>query len=168
MDFNWSPDGASLIFSNRPDYPPTSIKILDLKTREASLFPGSEGLFSPRYSPDGHYLAALTQDSSTLMLYDFRTRQWSKWLTERGNVAFPTWSKDGRYIYFDNFLTDHPTARRVKLGDTSSEELFSLSGLRRFHSTPSGTWGGLAPDDSRLYVQDLSVQEIYSLQLELP
>ena len=24
------------------------------------------------------------------------------------------------------------------------------------------------PDDSRLYVQDLSVQEIYSLQLELP
>ena len=168
VDFNWSPDGASLIFSNRPDYPPTSINILDLKTRERSLFPGSEGLFSPRYSPDGRYLAALTQDSSTLMLYDFRTRQWSKWLTERGNVAFPTWSKDGRYIYFDNFLTDHPTARRVKLGDTSSEELFSLSGLRRFHSAPSGTWGGLAPDDSRLYVQDLSVQEIYSLQLELP
>lgn len=47
-------------------------------------------------SPDGRYLVALTQDSRTLMLYHFRTRQWSKWFTERGDVAFPTWSRDGR------------------------------------------------------------------------
>jgi hypothetical protein len=37
----------------------------------------------------------------------------------------------------------------------------------RFFRTPSGTWGGMAPDHSRLYVQDLSTQEIYSLQLQL-
>ena len=37
----------------------------------------------------------------------------------------------------------------------------------RFFGTPSGTWGGMALDHSRLYVQDLSTQEIYSLQLQL-
>jgi len=166
VDFNWTPDGRQLIFGNGPFYPPVCIMILDLKTRQYSVFPGSEGLFSPRLSPDGRYLAALSQDSSTLKLYDFRTQQWANWLTEPRDIAFPTWSKDSRYVYFDNFLSDHATSRRVKLGDTHSEELFSLSGLRRF-SAASGTWGGMAPDNSRLYVEDLSSQEIYSLELQL-
>ncbi len=167
VDFNWTPDGSQMIFSKGPNYPPVSIFILDLKTQQRSEFPGSQGLFSPRISPDGHYLAALSQDSSTLKLYDFRTQKWTDWFTEPGNIAYPTWSKDSQYLYFDNFMTDHPTSRRVKLGDTHSEELFSLSGLRRFSGTASGTWGGLTPDNSRLYVQDLSSQEIYSLQLQL-
>jgi len=165
VDFNWSPDGNGLIFSNGPEFGPPGIRILDLKTHQLSAFPGSEGFFSPRRSPDGRYLAALTRDSGTLMLYDFSQQKWSEWLTERGNISFPTWSKDSNYLYFDNFLTDRPTARRVKLGDSHSEEMFSLSGIRRFQG-PSGTWGGLAPDNSRLYVQDLSTQEIYSLQLQ--
>jgi len=168
VDFNWLPDGNQLIFANGPMYPAVSIKIYDFKTHLLSPFPGSDGLFSPRLSPDGRYLVALSQDSSTLMLYDFRSQEWTKWLTERGNIAYPTWSKDSTYIYFDNFLTDRPTARRVKLGQSQSEELFSLAGLHRYNGTPSGTWGGLAPDNSRLYVQDLSAQEIYSLQLQLP
>jgi hypothetical protein len=70
-------------------------------------------------------------------------------------------------MYFDNFLTDHPSSRRVKLGSTHSEELFSLSELRRSFGTNSGTWGGMTPDNPRLYVQDLSTQEIYALQLQL-
>ncbi|HEY4979520.1 MAG TPA: protein kinase [Candidatus Acidoferrum sp.] len=168
VDFNWTLDGSQLIFSHGPNFPPVSIEVLDLKTHQRSQVPGSDGLFSPRLSPDGHFLAALTQDSSTLKLYDFRTQTWTSWLTEPGNIAFPTWSKDSRYLYFDNFLTDHPTCRRLKLGDSHSEELFGLSGLRRFSGTYSGTWGGLAPDNSRLYVEDLSTQELYALQLQLP
>jgi len=78
------------------------------------------------------------------------------------------WSKDGKYIYFDNFFTDHPTARRIKLGDPRSEELFSLAGLRQYQGTTSGTWSGLAPDGSKLYVQDLSAQEIYALDVDYP
>ena len=102
------------------------------------------------------------------MLYEFRTAKWSQWLVERGNIAFPTWSKDSKVLYFDNFMTDHPTCRTVKLGATQSEELFSLAGLNRLALTTSGTWGGLTPDNVRLYVEDHSVQEIYSLQLHLP
>jgi len=102
------------------------------------------------------------------MLYEFATGKWSKWITERGNIAYPSWSKDGKYIYFDNFFTDHPTARRIKLGDTRSEELFSLAGLRQYQGTTSGTWSGLAPDGSKLYVQDLSAQEIYALDVDYP
>jgi hypothetical protein len=31
-----------------------------------------------------------------------------------------------------------------------------------------GSWTGLAPDDSLLFVRDISSQEIYSLDLQLP
>jgi serine/threonine protein kinase/WD40 repeat protein len=168
VDFNWSPDGTQVIFSTGPDYQTLRIQVFDLRSRQFSTLPGSEDLFSPRRSPDGRYLAALSRDSSTLMLYDFRAQKWSKWLSERGNIAYPSWTKDSTYIYFDNFLTDHPTARRVKLGAAQSEELFSLSDLPRFQNMVSGVWSGLSPDNSRLYVRDLSTQEIYALDLQVP
>ena len=166
VDFNWSADGSQITFSTLPDSKSPNIQIFELASRQFSTFPGSQGLFSPRRSPDGHYLAALTRDSSTLMLYDFRSQKWSKWLTESGNIAYPTWTKDSTYLYFDNFLTGHPTARRVKLGASQSEELFSLSELSRFQGMMSGVWSGLTPDNSRLYARDLSTQEIYALDLE--
>ncbi len=168
VDFNWSPDGTQILFGQGPATVNASIQVLDLRTRQTSTLPGSHGLFSPRWSPDGRYVAALSQDSNALMLFDFRTRQWSNWITEPGNIAYPTWSKDSRYLYFDNFMTDHPTARRVKLGGASSEELYSLAGLARFELAGSGIWSGVAPNNSRLYVQDLSVQEIYALEIEFP
>ena len=102
----------------------------------------------PRISPEGNYLAALTRDSHTLMLYTFATHNWTKWLTEPGNISYPTWSRDGAYIYFDNFLTDHPTTRRVKFGAPHSEELWSLEALHPYLATPSGQWSGLAQDGS--------------------
>jgi Tol biopolymer transport system component len=168
VDFNWSPDGSQIIFSFGPDYQDLHIRVFDPRSQKFSTLPGSEGLFSPRLSPDGRYLAALTRDSRSLMLYDFHSQKWSKWLTERGNITYPSWTKDSSYIYFDNFLTDHPTARRAKLGASQSEELFSLSGLPRFQGLVSGVWSGLAPDNSRLYARDLSTQEIYALDLQLP
>ena len=51
-----------------------NLRRLDLKTHELTTLPGSEGLFSPRWSLDGRYLAALTSDSRKLMLFDFETR----------------------------------------------------------------------------------------------
>jgi Tol biopolymer transport system component len=168
VDFNWSPDGARIIFGHNPLFASKGIEVLDLKTRQTTVVPGSQGLFSPRWSPDGRFLAALTTDSTTLLLYDFATQKWSKWLTEPGNVSYPTWSRDSRYLYFDNFLTDQSAAHRVKLGETKSESLYSLSDLRRLQTTLSGTWSGTAPDGSRLYVQDLSVQEVYALEVEFP
>jgi WD40 repeat protein len=53
-----------------------SINILDLRTHKVSVVPGSTGLFSPHWSPDGRYIAALSYDGQTLMLFDFKTKKW--------------------------------------------------------------------------------------------
>jgi hypothetical protein len=52
------------------------------------VIPGSQDLFSPRWSPDGRYLAAMNQQSTKLLLYDFKTQKWSDWTSEL--IGFPT------------------------------------------------------------------------------
>jgi Tol biopolymer transport system component/predicted Ser/Thr protein kinase len=119
LDTTWSPDGTQLAFG-RDSWTTTgsvNIQIVDMKTRQASTLPGSAGLFSPRWSPDGRYLAALSvEGSKKLMLYDFRSQKWSEWLTDANNVSYPSWSVDSRYIYYDNLATNNPSAAALKLG----------------------------------------------------
>jgi hypothetical protein len=65
-------------------------------------------------------------------------------------------------------LSDHSTFRRARIGQTRSELVVDLKDLRRFSLTWVGAWSGLAPDGSSLFVRDLSTDDIYSLDLELP
>ena len=139
-----------------------------MKTREVSVVPGSTGLFSPRWSPDGRYLLAITYGSKKLVLYDFSSQQWADWVTDPNNVDFPTWSADGQYVIYNNINVNDPKCRRVRLGSHQPEDWFDLGGLARYYGGNFGSWSGMAPDGSRLFVRDTSSQEIYALDVELP
>jgi len=162
----WSPDGKKLIFGQDPSGGPTSIRSIDLATHEVSVIPGSQGLFSPRWSLDGQYLAAMNAESTKLLLYDFKTQKWSDWTSEL--IGFPNWSHDGTYLYYDSPFTDHPTFRRIKVGQTRSELVADLKGLLRYSVAPAFGWSGSAPDGSALFSRNLSTDEIYALDVELP
>jgi serine/threonine protein kinase len=162
----WSPDGKKLIYGRDPSGGPTMISSIDLTTHEVSVIPGSQGLFSPRWSPDGQYLAAINAGSTKLLLYDFKTKKWSDWTTEL--IGFPNWSRDGTYLYYDSPFTDHPTLRRIKVGQTHSELVADLKGLHRYSVAPAFGWSGSALDGSALFSRNLSTDEIYALDLELP
>jgi len=139
--------------------------MLDMKTHKLSTLPGSEGLFSPRWSPDGRYVAALSPDFTKVMLFDFQTQQWTTWFTEAvGSVSYPQWSSDSKSIYFDDLVTDEETIRRVKVGEDHADRLFLLPHIERYMG-PYGLWVGQAPDGSWLFVRDRSTQEVYSLNL---
>ena len=58
VDATWSPDGTQLAFGrvSAMNTGIQDIQLVDVKTRQISMFPGSNGLFSPRWSPDGRYL----------------------------------------------------------------------------------------------------------------
>jgi hypothetical protein len=101
------------------------------------------------------------------MLYDAKTEKWSEWINEPGAIGFPAWSSDGNHIYFDRVSTDQPSFRRVRVGENHSEPLIDLKDLLRY-SSPIGPWSGLTPDGAALFVRNLSTDEIYSLDLDLP
>jgi Tol biopolymer transport system component/DNA-binding winged helix-turn-helix (wHTH) protein len=171
VDPCWSPDGKKLALGRTQvtgQTEPLVIQIVDLATRQASIIPGSDNLYSPRWSPDGQYLAALSPDSTKLRLFNFRTQQWSDWITEPEAIGFPNWSTDAHHLYYDVAFSDHPTFRRIQVGQTHSELLADLKTLTRFKSRAAGPWSNIAPDGSALFVRDLSTDEIYALDLELP
>ena len=163
MDPGWSPDGKSLVFGG-PNSGPTAIQVVDVKTRQVSLIPGSKGLFSPRWSPDGRYLVAMPADQSGLMLFDFKTRKWSTLF--EGIPEFLNWSRDGRFVYFLQLHGNSPGVERVSVPDGKFEEVASLKGLQITGSF--GSWLGLTPDDAPLVLKDAGTQEIVSMDWHEP
>ena len=144
------------------------LNVVDSDSGRVSVVAGSENLFSPRWSPDGAYIAAMTEDSKKLMLFNFKTQKWTEWIGESGNIAFPQWSLDSQYLYYDVHSPQRSISRRVKLGETQPEFVVDTTGLQRFLEPHVGPWSGLAPDGSLLFVRDLSTDEIYALELQLP
>jgi len=170
IDINWSPDGDKIIFGRITQHHAEGLSIVayDLKTHELSTIPGSEGLFSPRVSPDGHYLAALSGDLTKLMLYNTQSKKWSEWQTlESGALNYPVWSADSQSIYFDDLVSGEGAYCRAKVGESHYEHVFLQQGIERYLG-PFGLWSGRSPDGSVLFVQEASTREIYELQVDLP
>jgi eukaryotic-like serine/threonine-protein kinase len=169
-DPSWSPDGNSLAIGGEPilesgSFQTNAIHFLDLKTNQTSPIPGSQGLYSPHWSPDGRYIAAQSADDSKLLLYDVSTRKWQNFATV--NAAYFNWSHDGRYIYMTTAGADLAFARIGLLGDRHLERLANLNKVQLFTGA-FGTWTGIAPDDSLLLLRDTSSDEIYSLDWLAP
>ena len=159
MDPDWSTDGQKLVFSDTFRTEQTSvIKIFDFKTGETSAVAGSSGLRSPRWSPDGRYIAALTTDLSRLMLYDFMTNGWAQLASFR--MGYPNWSHDSKYIYLVN-LANGAGICRVRLGDGRIEPIVDMT--RRNQYWTNDAWLGLTPQDAPLLSRDISIQQIFAL-----
>ena len=127
VDPEWSADGRRLAFGRPPEQwaeagMPKAIYVLDLATNETSKLPGSDGLYSPRWSPDGRYVAALPLDDGKLVLFDFATRTWKN-LTSFPHISNPQWSQDSRYLYVDGFNNELVRIRSI---DGKVEKLLDL------------------------------------------
>jgi Tol biopolymer transport system component len=169
-DVGWSTDGNSLVYSDTPPiWDPSAsgqmaLHILDLRKHQVSTLPGSEGLYSPRWSPDGRYIAALRAGPENVQLFDFTKKNWVE--LEKLFVGYPSWSRDSKYVYFDSPTGTDPAFYRVRISDHKVEKLVSLKNLRLTGS--GGSWTGLAPDDSPLVLRDVGTQEIYALDWQAP
>ena len=161
-DPSWSPKGNHLAFGGVANAGATVIHILDVKTRQITTLPDSNGLFSPRWSPDGRYLIALPSDSSGLRMYDFKTQKWS--VLTNAIVGYPCWSADSQFVCYISLRAGN--VERIAVNSGRIEQVakpmhFPLTGVYSF-------WFGLTPDGSPLTLKDAGSQEIVSMKWHEP
>jgi Tol biopolymer transport system component len=154
------------MFHDDGDSPDSSIQVLNLQTHTVTELPGSKGMFSARWSPDGRYVAALTSRDYKLTLFDFKTQKWEK-LSDAGAV-FPNWSKDGKYVFFDVRCSGAPVFYRFDVPTRKTDEVARSGNARLAVGVWGFSWCGLTPDGSPLIAREEGTQEIYALDVEFP
>ena len=162
----WTPDGHAMIFGRPPDRmdngQPKAIYQLNIDTRKVTEIPGSRGLFSPRLSPDGRYLVAMSLDQHALLLFDQTSGHWTT-LASRG-VGDPTWSHDGRYVYFQDFLEAGKPIYRIAVPAGKLEAVATIENLRPVSATDYRLIG-LAPGDLPVVTARTPVVNLYEVDL---
>ena len=163
VDPTWTPDGESIVFAKSGKNGPVAIYRFDLKTRKVASVPGSDGLFSPRVSPDGRYITALTSSQRQLMVFNTNSNRWSSVMGGE-QLGYNEWSRDGKYIYLRENRGGAGEIVRVSMKDHTSEQVLDLKDFPQLQDVFTA-WIGLTPDDALLLMRDRSVQELYALDL---
>jgi len=127
-DADWSGDGKSLVASQDPGSGNAVRRLLliDFATRRVVKMRGSEGLAASRWSPDGRFISATSEDQTKLKLWDAARHTWSV-IAHGTALGISVWSPDARYVYFQDLLGkgealwryDVRTGRAEKAGDFS-------------------------------------------------
>jgi Tol biopolymer transport system component/DNA-binding winged helix-turn-helix (wHTH) protein len=167
-DPSWSADGMSIAFGRVPDLMGKetglrAIQVLDLRTHALTVLPGSEGLFSPRWSPDGRYISAISLDESKLMLFDVARRTWS--LLADTSVADPVWTSDSKAIYIHAFMEPSQPIYRVEIPSGRREQVADLQNLLP-GNVADYFFSGITPDNLPLVRARTSTGNLYSLDLD--
>jgi len=164
-DATWTPDNKSIVFGPWKGGELRGIKVLDLSTNQISPLPGATEMWSPRTSPDGRYIAALSEQDSKMMLFDTRTQRWEQLSADYS--GYPSWSRDGKFLYFQdwNHGSGYPSrVVRTRISGRRLETVLDLKSLDRLSIGTFMSWSGLAPDDSVLLSRNNSTQEIYAVK----
>ncbi len=172
-DPTWSNDGSTLAFGQVDllHNERTFIGLFNLKTRQLSPLPESQGIFGPRWSRDGRYIVALTEAANDkMMLYDVKAQKWHPLSIPVKQFGYLAWSGDSAFIYFDTLQTGASAYFRFRISDSKLERLADLDKVKRYSDQFGGSssWTGLGPGETLLLPRDISTQEIYAFDLQLP
>ena len=171
-DLTWSPDGKFIAYGGTSaalmPAVRTEVRLLDLDTKESKTIPGSQGMYSPRWSPDGRHIVAESEDQTRIFLYAFEDTRWKQLplpaLPKSSFIGCPSWSHDSRYVFF---LSSEGNIYRLPIFGGQAELAANAGGISlRAPALEMMRWFGLTPDDRVLVMIDRGYQEIYALDLD--
>ena len=167
-DPSWSSDGKSLVFGRVNDEmgkenAARTLHILHLDSGQIEPVPESDGLFSPRWSPDGRFIAALTLDQRQVRLFNVSSRTWTRLAVPSG--ADPVWTSDSRALFLHASLDPAQPIERVSIPDGHVTEVVRLADSPE-NIAVDYVFGGLTLDNRPLIRARNFTGNVYSLDLK--
>jgi dipeptidyl aminopeptidase/acylaminoacyl peptidase len=162
---DWSPDGKQILF----DYfekDSSDLRMLSRDSGKVEKIAASEGLISPRWSPDGKHIAALKSKTYEILLYEVAAQNWSI-LAEATHAKGMRWSADGNFLYYQEMGDPEQSVYRIRLGHTVPEKVMGFGDFLRSMASQCH-FTGVAPDGSVYATVDRGGTDLYALDLKLP
>jgi DNA-binding winged helix-turn-helix (wHTH) protein/Tol biopolymer transport system component len=164
---DWMPDGESIVLDSLESSGPNSeMSIVHLKTGETSKVPGSAGLIQPRWSPDGHTMAAVSADLKTVHLFEPRRQEWTQIASAR-HLGRYQWASDSSDLYFQDLLDPQEAifrwdtrSRKIDCVLDFTKPLLQAGAIRC-------SFEGFAPDGSYLASFRSNYSNVYALDVDL-
>ncbi len=163
IDPNWSPDGHTLVFSHFPVFDRQTdlgMYSFDLVTHRLAKLPRSDGLWMPRWAPDGSFILGRSADSLSLFLFDVPKQTWHE-LARGESFGYANWSSDSRFVYVLK-RGNEPAIEKIRVSDGKTEIVARLACVRQT-GFRNAVWTGLTPDNDPLILRDVGTEELYSL-----
>ena len=156
----WSPDGKKLFYGimNTSTREEVYIRAADIDSGKVTRVDATEGLFAPRWSPDGATLAALQwSEQRHLMLFHVKTGKWQEIQGRR--LDWPTWNWDSKSL----FGKSGDSLVRYRLDANTFEVITELK-----PEEMGGYWRsiGVGSDGSAIRVLNRDNRQVYALQFE--
>jgi serine/threonine-protein kinase len=154
---SFSPDGSTLAFVERHPETGWDINLLDLNSRRVTPLLNSRANEAfPEFSPDGHWLAYVSDESDRDEVYvrPFRALGAKTQVSTAGG-AEPLWSRDGKQLFFRSncefWVTEVRTTATFSAG--KPRLLFKEPNCR--YSEPTRNWD-VSPDGQHFLMTKLS------------
>jgi Tol biopolymer transport system component len=163
---SWSPEGKLLVSGHHLSDAP--LRVVDLDTEEIDEIAGPKKMSWCAWSPDGRSIAC-NRGYNRVFLYDVENETWTELESCKG--MGPSWSADGRYLYFFNIF--NRTLGRMSMSDGKVEEVADLSDVVRRQLIGLGTYSdqwpySFGPHGELITLRAPGRAEIYAMDLELP
>ncbi|HEV8630465.1 MAG TPA: protein kinase [Thermoanaerobaculia bacterium] len=167
---DWSRDGRLLAFSRQATRTQGDILMLTLPTRKPVVLVATDAdEMQPRFSPDGHYFAYVSDESGRSEVYvQTVPPSAAKWQVSNAGGHLPQWRRDGRELYYlapDLRLMAVPVAVQAGAFNAGAPKLLFVTRIRR--SILKGASPYVASPDGQRFLIDASMAPDLSSPVEL-